>query len=157
MTKPDNVPNDFYWDDEFEVFRNEKGSKAYNSEGKFLAGFANPIFKHQHQNKSGRPTGGRNKSALERAQSLIDDSAEQSVRNLLLIGSNSWRELGLTGPIPAATMVNANNKILEKAIAQEKEKLKEEQQTEESWEEIASGGGREDTPGAVVDFSSRKR
>lgn len=149
MTDNPNIPEGYIWSEEYQCYRNAE-DKAVDEGGKPLVGFADPKFRARYQNKSGRPKG-RNRSALEKAQDLIDSLAETTVENLRLIASNQWEKLGLKEPISPATMVNANKTLLDKAISQEKEKLAEEQvKGEETLEE-------QYTPTQVVDFSSRKK
>lgn len=149
MSNNTKIPEGYVWNEQYQCYRNED-DKAVDENGKELVGFADPKFREKHQNKTGRPKG-RNTTALQKAQDKIDELAYTTVENLRKIASNKWKELELSGPISATTMMNANKILLDKAIAQEKEKAEQEKaDTEESLEEVY-------TPAAVVDFSSKKR
>lgn len=72
-------------------------------------------------NRSGRPLGSRNKSKLVKAQLKFDDFAELAVDRLKLIMLGDIDALGVR-EVPLSLQVSAAKVILDKAIANEKEK-----------------------------------
>jgi hypothetical protein len=86
-----------------------------------LRGFAaNPQF----INKGGRPKGSRNKSTLVRAQLQLDSSTEKAAEFLEAVMENNVVKLGMKKDevIPMSIRLQAADKILNKAIANEKDK-----------------------------------
>ena len=72
-------------------------------------------------NRSGRPKGSRNKSNLIKAQLAFDDYASLAAERLKQIMMNDTESLGVTH-VPVSMQVQAAKVILDKAIANEREK-----------------------------------
>lgn len=72
-------------------------------------------------NRGGRPKGSRNKSKLIKAQLAFDDYAELAAERLKLIMMGDSEALGVK-EVPITMQVQAAKVILDKAIANEKEK-----------------------------------
>lgn len=88
-------------------------------EEKKLTGFAlNP----DGINKGGRPRGARNKSSMMKAQYQLDEAAEIAVGILLSLTTNDKEALGITTDVPPTVRLAAAKEILNKVIANEKEK-----------------------------------
>ena len=76
--------------------------------------------------KPGRPKGSRSKTTLMKAQLLVDDFSIEAVENMIALANNdSEDKLKMKGKVPATIVLAANSKILDKALANEKEKLDE--------------------------------
>lgn len=89
------------------------------SEDKQKKGFAlNP----DGINKGGRPRGSRNKSSMMKAQYQLDEAAEIAVSILLALTTNDKATLGITTDVPPTVRLAASKEILNKVIANEKEK-----------------------------------
>ena len=75
-------------------------------------------------NLGGRPKGSRNKSTLIRAQLQLDGTTEQAAEFLAAVMENNTTKLGLKDDdvVPMALRLAAADKILNKAIANEKDK-----------------------------------
>ncbi len=76
-------------------------------------------------NKGGRPKGSRNKSSMMKAQYQLDDAAEVAVATLLSLATNDTQALGVTDNVPPTVRLAAAKEILNKVIANEKDKLDE--------------------------------
>lgn len=76
-------------------------------------------------NRTGRPKGSRNKSSMMKAQFQLDEAAEIAVQTLLALATNDKDSLGVTDNVPATTRLAAAKEILNKVIANEKDKLDE--------------------------------
>lgn len=132
MTIEFTPPSTWVWDTDLQVFKDLVGSTksgipyAYNEDGDKLVGFANPYYDAAYRNKSGRPKE-RNTSALALAQDRIDGFANTGVARLRKIAENKWEELGLEGQVPLKLQIEVSKYLLDKAIANEKEKNKAEQ------------------------------
>lgn len=74
------------------------------------------------KNLGGRPKGARNKSTLMKAQLLIDDNSLDYVKNLVALAHNDKDHFDMKSDIPATIVLTANKILLDKAIANEKEK-----------------------------------
>lgn len=72
-------------------------------------------------NREGRPKGSRNKSKLIKAQLAFDSYSELAVDRLKQIMMNDAKGLGVK-EVPISMQVQAAKVILDKAIANEKEK-----------------------------------
>jgi hypothetical protein len=72
-------------------------------------------------NLGGRPKGSRNKSKLVKAQLAFDDYSELAAERLKMIMMNDTEALGVK-EVPISMQVQAAKVILDKAIANEKEK-----------------------------------
>ena len=93
-------------------------SEEEKSEAQKRKGFgSNP----ENINRRGRPKGSRNKSKLIRAQLAFDDYSELAVERLKQIMMNDTDALGVK-EVPVSMQVQAAKVILDKAIANEKEK-----------------------------------
>lgn len=75
----------------------------------------------EHINRSGRPQGSRNKSKLLKAQLAFDDYSELAVERLKQIMMNDTEALGVK-EVPVSMQVQAAKVIIDKAIANEKDK-----------------------------------
>jgi len=75
----------------------------------------------QNINRGGRPRGSRNKSKLIKAQLAFDDYSELAAERLKQIMMNDTEALGVK-EVPVSMQVQAAKVILDKAIANEKEK-----------------------------------
>ena len=89
---------------------------------KKLRGFA---AHPEHINRAGRPKGSRNKSTLIKAQLQLDSSTEKAAEFLTAVMENDTKTLGLKEDdnIPMKDRIAAAKEILNKAIANEKDKL----------------------------------
>ncbi len=76
----------------------------------------------QNINRSGRPKGSRNRSKMIAAQLKLDDHAEDMVDILILIAKGDSEALGVKGEIPVTMRRAAAKDVIDKAIANEKEK-----------------------------------
>lgn len=76
-------------------------------------------------NRTGRPKGSRNKSSMMRAQYELDNAAEIAVQTLLALATNDKESLGVTDNVPPTTRLAAAKEILNKVIANEKDKIDE--------------------------------
>lgn len=74
-------------------------------------------------NKSGRPKGSRNKSSLLKAQLNIDDLSVAASELLEAMIHNDKATLGITDDVPIKMRMDAANSVLNKAIANEKDKV----------------------------------
>lgn len=98
---------------------NEDGQKVNPETGKLLKGFAlNP----KGINLGGRPKGSRNKSSMLKAQIQLDEAAEVAVSVLIALATNDKESLDIKADVPATTRLAAAKEILNKVIANEKEK-----------------------------------
>lgn len=92
------------------------------SEDKAKTGFAlNP----EGINRGGRPKGSRNKSSMMKAQYQLDEAAELAVATLTALMMNDKETLGITTDVPPTVRIAASKEILNKVIANEKEKESE--------------------------------
>lgn len=75
----------------------------------------------------GRPKGARNKSKLIRAQLAFDDAAEMAADTLVAIMGNDTQKLNLNKDedVPMSIRLQACKLIIDKAIANEKDKVGE--------------------------------
>lgn len=74
----------------------------------------------------GRPVGSRSKSSLFKAQQTFDDIAEEAAQTLIALARNDKKFLNTAADVPATIRLNACKVLLDKSIANEKEKLAEE-------------------------------
>lgn len=83
----------------------------------------NPITE-KNKKGAGRPKGARNKSKLLKAQLLFDDVSEEAAVTLQAIMKNDLQALNLVKQedIPMSLRLQACKIIIDKAIANEKEK-----------------------------------
>jgi hypothetical protein len=72
-------------------------------------------------NRNGRPLGSRNKSKLVKAQLAFDDYSALAVERLKQIMMNDTKALGVK-EVPVSMQVQAAKVIIDKAIANEKDK-----------------------------------
>lgn len=86
-------------------------------------------------NKGGRPKGSRNKSSLMKAQLQLDSDSETAAEVLRAIMANDKDTLGLKDDIPVTLRMGAAKEILNKAIANEKDKVGEQSKDSSSSEE----------------------
>jgi len=70
----------------------------------------------------GRPKGSRSKSKLILAQMQIDDAAGLAVDTLVALMKNDKAYLGITDDVSPTLRFNVSKTILDKAIANEKDK-----------------------------------
>lgn len=111
---------------------NEDGHKINPETGKLLKGFA---LNKGGINKSGRPKGSRNKSSLIKAQLQMDQSTEAAAELLDAIVRGDSDYLGMSGEVPLKSRIDAAKEILNKSIANEKEKSKVEDTEDEGKKE----------------------
>lgn len=91
-----------------------------NDKVKSKRGFAaNP----ENINRGGRPRGSRNKSSLLKAQLNLDDLSVASAELLAAIVHNDKETLGVKDDVPLKMRMDAANSVLNKAIANEKDKV----------------------------------
>ena len=97
----------------------EQGRKVHPETGKQLKGFAlNP----EGINQTGRPKGSRNKSTLLRAQLKMDSSTEYAAELLEALMTNNKEFLGVTDDVPLTIRRQSALDIMNKSIANEKDK-----------------------------------
>lgn len=70
----------------------------------------------------GRPAGSRNKSKLIKAQLKFDDASELAAETLKALMKNDKEFLNISDDVPATIRLQACKVILDKAIANEKDK-----------------------------------
>lgn len=75
----------------------------------------------------GRPKGARNKSKLIKAQLAFDDAASLAAETLIALMENDKDKLNITDDVPATIRLQACKVVIDKAIANEKEKTPIEQ------------------------------
>lgn len=87
-------------------------------------------------NRGGRPKGSRNKSTLVRAQLQMDSDTEFAAELLGAIMRNDKEFLGIKDDVPIPVRITAAKEVLNKSIANEKDKepaepskIKEEEDT----------------------------
>ena len=86
---------------------------------KSTRGFAS----HPHLiNKGGRPKGSRNKSTLVKAQLQMDSDTEFAAELLGAIMRNDKEFLGIRDDVPIPVRITAAKEVLNKSIANEKDK-----------------------------------
>ena len=97
-------------------------------QNKKLRGFA---AHPENINRDGRPKGSRNKSSLLQAQLQLDGATEQAAEFLQAVMTNDTEAVGLKEgeQIPIALRISAAKEILNKAIANEKDKDPVEEKT----------------------------
>lgn len=89
--------------------------------------------------KSGRPVGSRNKKGLIAAQKMIDDLSLDAVKFLGALVKDDKRFLGL-GPedqIEVKDRISASKMLIDKAIANEKDKLGAKAKAQTAQQEVA--------------------
>lgn len=103
---------------------------------------------HTEKKKPGRPHGSRSKTALMKAQLMVDEFSLEAVGNVIALARNDKEhfENSLKSDVPATIMLAANKVLMDKAIANEKDKLGELKTPSTPSEE----GTSEDTEGKVV-------
>lgn len=92
--------------------------------------------------KRGRPAGSRNKSKLIRAQLAFDDASELAAETLVSIMKNDTDKLNCSDDVPMTIRLQACKLILDKAIANEKDKLDKPAEETDKTSEKASTGPR---------------
>lgn len=94
-------------------------SPEESTEKKSTRGFAS----HPHLiNKGGRPKGSRNKSTLVKAQLQMDSDTEFAAELLGAIMRNDKEFLGIKDDVPIPVRITAAKEVLNKSIANEKDK-----------------------------------
>jgi hypothetical protein len=97
----------------------DKGRKVHPETGKQLKGFAiNP----KGINTGGRPKGSRNKASLLKAQISMDDNSEYAAELWNALMRNDKSFLGIEEDVPLTLRQSSAEKIMNKAIANEKDK-----------------------------------
>lgn len=87
--------------------------------GNARKGFAsNP----ENINRAGRPKGSRNRSTLIKAQIKMDSATEYAAELLEAIMSNDKEFLGIKDDVPVGMRIAAAKEVLNKSIANEKDK-----------------------------------
>ena len=76
----------------------------------------------KNKNGAGRPKGVRNKSTLVKAQLAFDDAAELAAQTLIALMKNDKQFLGITDDVPATIILQACKTVIDKSIANEREK-----------------------------------
>ena len=77
------------------------------------------------ERKAGRPAGSRSKTSLMKAQKMIDEFAMEAVTNIIALARNDRDHFDtpLKSDVPATIMLAANKALMDKSVANEKEKL----------------------------------
>lgn len=78
----------------------------------------------QNINKKGRPKGSRNQSSLAKAQLMIDDIAGAATSTLIAMLQNDKATLQIDSDVPLSIRRDVAKLLLDKSIANEKEKEK---------------------------------
>lgn len=90
-----------------------------SSSGNARKGFAsNP----ENINRAGRPKGSRNRSTLIKAQIKMDSATEYAAELLEAVMSNDKEFLGIKDDVPVGMRIAAAKEVLNKSIANEKDK-----------------------------------
>lgn len=83
----------------------------------------------------GRPKGARNKSSLIKAQLTFDDAANLAAETLVALMKNDKDALNISDDVPATIRLQACKVVIDKAIANEKDKLSDNDDNSDSGEE----------------------
>jgi len=100
----------------------------------------------------GRPLGARNKSKLLKAQLTFDDSADLAAEVLIAIMTNDHEKLNIpsTETVPMSIRLQACKIVIDKAIANEKDKVEDEVEEAAEASKSTYSGPRVVTRAALV-------